>query len=152
MRLLVLDYLVEKTGPYSDATANSGYVVGRLADLAKEKELCLLVLLQPQKQAGDPSDPLLSMRQVKGSSRVEQDLRLIMTVWRPGFNPENNNADDRYSSIAIVKNNMGPVGKYDFSWNGVTGRITELDEMEREEYEKVVKAQAYRKAQKAGDI
>lgn len=151
MKFLILDYLEKIAGPYSDSTANSGYIAGRLADLAKDRDLCLLLLLQPQKSAGDPSDPLLSMRNVKGSSRVEQDLRLIMTTWRPGFNPENNE-HDRFSAIAVVKNNMGPVGKYDFRWNGLSGRLEDMDEADYEELDGVVKAQAYKKAQKNGDI
>lgn len=152
MKFLILDYLEKIAGPYSDATANSGYIAGRLADLAKDKNLCLLLLLQPQKQAGDPSDALLSMRNVKGSSRVEQDLRLIMTTWRPGFNPENNNADDHYSCIAVVKNNMGPVGKYNFKWQGLAGKLEELDELEKAEMEKVIKSQERRKAAKSDGI
>lgn len=153
MKLLIVDYLEKLAGPYSDATANSAYVAGRLADLAKERDLCVLILLQPQKQAGDPSDPLLSMRQVKGSSRVEQDLRLILTTWRPGFNPENNNEDDNFASIAVVKNNMGPVGKFDFKWDGVSGRIRSLMDEERDDLNNVIKKQAQRKAEKnKGDL
>lgn len=153
MKLLIVDYLEKLAGPYSDATANSAYVAGRLADLAKERDLCVIILLQPQKQAGDPSDALLSMRQVKGSSRVEQDLRLILTTWRPGFNPENNNEDDNFSSIAVVKNNMGPVGKYDFKWDGISGRIRGLMDGEREDLKHVIQKQAQRKAEKnKGDL
>jgi len=153
MKLLIVDYLEKLAGPYSDATANSAYVAGRLADLAKERDLCVIILLQPQKQAGDPSDALLSMRQVKGSSRVEQDLRLILTTWRPGFNPENNNEDDNFSSIAVVKNNMGPVGKFDFKWDGISGRIRGLMDGEREDLKHVIQKQAQRKAEKnKGDL
>lgn len=153
MKLLIVDYLEKLSGPYSDATANSAYVAGRLADLAKERDLCILVLLQPQKQAGDPSDALLSMRQVKGSSRVEQDLRLILTTWRSGFNPENNNEDDKFASIAVVKNNMGPVGKYDFKWDGISGRIRSLMDEERDDLKDVIQKQATRKAEKnKGDL
>jgi replicative DNA helicase len=85
-KLVVVDYLEKVRGPYSDATANSGYVASRLSDLASTYDVCIILLLQPQKSAGDPSQELLSMRNVKGASVIEQDCRVILTMWRPGFN------------------------------------------------------------------
>lgn len=145
LRLVVVDYLEKITGQYSDATANSGYNAARLADLAKDKEVCLILLLQPQKSAGDPSDPLLSYRKIKGASVIEQDARVILTNWRPGFDPNNDNKDDNYATIAVVKNNMGPVGKYEFAWDGISGRIREMTHDEEQEQKRVVAAATERK-------
>lgn len=145
LRLVVIDYLEKVTGQYSDATANSGYNAARLADLAKDKEVCLILLLQPQKSAGDPSDPLLSYRKIKGASVIEQDARVIFTNWRPGFDPNNDNVNDNYATIAVVKNNMGPVGKYEFAWDGISGRIREMTMDEIEDQKKVVAAATERK-------
>lgn len=131
-KLVVVDYLEKVRGPYSDATANSGYVASRLSDLASTYDVCIILLLQPQKSAGDPSSELLSMRSVKGASVIEQDCRVILTMWRPGFNPRNSK-DDKFASIAIVKNNMGEVKTLDFSWNGLIGEVNELTKQEREE-------------------
>jgi len=128
--MVVVDYLEKVRGPYSDATANSGYVASRLSDLASTYDIAIMILLQPQKSAGDPSEELLSMRKVKGASVIEQDLRLIMTLWRPGFNPKNS-SNDKYASIAIVKNNMGPVTQIDFGWDGLKGKFSELSGQER---------------------
>lgn len=130
LRLVVVDYLEKVRGPYSDDTANTGYVASRLADLAREYDLCMTLLLQPQKSAGDPREPLLSMRKVKGASKIEQDCRVIMTMWRPGFNPKDM-SDDRYASIAVVKNNMGTLGQFDFNWDGLSGRIRDLTNDEK---------------------
>lgn len=130
LKLVVVDYLEKVRGPYSDATANSAYVASRLTDLAREYDICLFILLQPQKSAGDPREPLLSMRKVKGASVIEQDLRVIMTMWRPGFNPTDM-SDDKFASIAVVKNNIGGLGQYDFSWDGITGSLRELTNDER---------------------
>jgi replicative DNA helicase len=125
LKLVVVDYLEKVRGPYSDATANSGYIASRLSDLAREHDLCLLMLLQPQKSAGDPREELLSMRKVKGASVIEQDCRVIMTMWRPGFNPKDM-SDDKFASVAVVKNNMGGLCKLDYRWNGVEGSLTEM--------------------------
>lgn len=130
-KLVVIDYLEKVRGPYSDATANSGFVASRLSDLASTYDVCIILLLQPQKSAGDPSEELLSMRKVKGASVIEQDCRVVLTMWRPGFNPRDNSRD-KYASIAIVKNNMGGVKTLDFSWDGASGSIKELTKLERD--------------------
>lgn len=131
LKMVVVDYLEKVRGPFSDATANSGYVASRLSDLASTYDVALVLLLQPQKSAGDPSEELLSMRKVKGASVIEQDCRVILTMWRPGFNPKDS-SDDHYASIAVVKNNMGPVTQIDFGWNGLKGEFTELSRPERD--------------------
>lgn len=136
LKLVVIDYLEKVRGPFSDPTANSGFVASRLTDLAREHDVCLLVLLQPQKSAGDPREELLSMRNVKGASVIEQDLRVIMTMWRPGFNPKDM-SDDKFTSIAIVKNNMGPLCQMDFHWEGVSGKIRSLNPDERFELDEL---------------
>lgn len=133
-KLVVIDYLEKVRGPYSDATANSGYVASRLSDLASTYDVCILLLLQPQKSAGDPSEELLSMRKVKGASVIEQDCRVVLTMWRPGFSPRDA-THDRFASVAIVKNNMGEVKTLDYSWNGLKGELKELTNLERDQLE-----------------
>ncbi|PCI45919.1 MAG: hypothetical protein COB41_00585 [Proteobacteria bacterium] len=133
-RLVVVDYLEKIRGPFTDATALSGYVASRLADLAREYNVCMFVLLQPQKSAGDARKPLLSMRKVKGASIIEQDCRAIMTLWRPGFNPETSE-NDKYASIAIVKNNMGQTCKLNYMWDGRTGNITDMSSEESYQFD-----------------
>lgn len=145
IRLVVLDYLECITGPYSDPTANTALIAQQLKDIANELDLCIILLLQPQKHAGDPSAELLSMRQVKGSSVVEQAASIIFTMWRPGFSaktPEN----DKYLTLAIVKNRMGQLGAYDFGWEGLTGEIQELDDYEKEELNALRQRKAQEKA------
>ena len=131
-KLVVVDYLEKLRGPYSDATANSGFVASRLSDLASTYDVCIVLLLQPQKSAGDPSEELLSMRKVKGASVIEQDCRVILTMWRPGFDPRDGR-NDKFASIAIVKNNMGEVKTLDYSWDGLKGDLKELTKTERDQ-------------------
>lgn len=138
LKLVVVDYLEKVRGPYSDSNANTAYVASRLADLSTQHNLCLLMLLQPQKSAGDPSHPLLSMRKVKGASVIEQDSRVILTLWRPGFDPENFD-EDNYLSMAVVKNNMGPLTKLDFHWDGASGKIRDLSFGEQVKLEALLK-------------
>jgi hypothetical protein len=145
-KLVVVDYLECIAGPYSDATANTSLIAQQLKDIANELEVCIVLLLQPQKHAGDPASELLSMRNIKGSSVVEQACSIIFTMWRPGFSPKNPD-EDMYLTIAVVKNRMGQLGSYDFGWNGLTGDLSELDELERGELDELRKRRALEKAE-----
>lgn len=145
-RLVVVDYLEKIRGPFTDATANSGFVASRLSDTAKKYDTCIILLLQPQKSAGDPSTPILSMRQVKGASVIEQDLRVILTMWRPGFSPKDNSLD-KYACISVVKNNMGELGTFNFHWNGVKGELGSINDLEMGIFEDDMKEIERRKAE-----
>ena len=138
IRLVAVDYLEKVAGPFSDATANSGHVAKQLQALANDLEVCVIVLLQPQKLAGDPRDPLLTYRRIKGASLLEQDCRVILSLWRPGFDPQSYEDDD-YISFAVLKNTMGNTGQVDCSWVGLTGNISPLDDSGKQALKDLIK-------------
>ncbi len=151
LTLVVIDYLEKIHGPFSDPTANSAFVAARLADMAKELNVCIVLLLQPNKQTGDVSEPILSYIRIKGSSVIQQDCRVVLSLWRPGYDPEAANSDDsldKYTSIAILKQNMGGLGKFDFMWNPFYGTIKSMSFAERNEFEKDIETLRLRKKAK----
>lgn len=128
VRFVVIDYLECIAGPYSDATANSGFIANQLKDLANQLKVCILLLLQTQKHSTpDVSDPLLSLKGVKGSSLIEQSCSSIITLWREGYGPEWKDYD-RYISFASVKNRFGQLWSGTFTWDGVKGNTSEMTE------------------------
>lgn len=132
VKLVVIDYLECIAGPYSDATANTGFIANQLKDVANELQICILLLLQTQKHSTpDVSDPLLTLKGVKGSSLIEQSCSVILTLWREGYGP-NYVEDDRYISFATVKNRFGSLWRDDFSWDGVKGNISSLTSEQRQ--------------------
>lgn len=145
VRLIAVDYLEKIVGPFSDPTANSGYNAAKLQELANELELCVLLLLQPQKMAGDPSDPLLTYRRVKGASVIEQDCRVIISVFREGYHPQTFENDD-FITYAVLKNTMGQLGTVDCLWDGQTGGVFEIDDLGRADLKKIRKLKAEKKA------
>ena len=145
VRMIAVDYLEKLVGPFSDATANSGYNAAKLQELCNELELCCLLLLQPQKMAGDPSDPLLTYRRVKGASVIEQDCRVIFSIFREGYHPQNYD-DDAFITYAILKNTMGVLGAVDCYWEGVTGDVHPIDDEGRDELKKLRRRKAEKKA------
>lgn len=133
IKLLITDYLECIAGPYTDSTANTGFICQQLKDLANELNICSVLLLQTQKHStGEISDPLLSMRQIKGSSVIEQSCSTVLTLWREGYNPKTVE-DDKYISFATVKNRFGSLWTDDFGWVGQEGSIHGLTEEERGE-------------------
>lgn len=125
-----VDYLEKVNGPFSEETANSGFVASNLANLAKKHDTCIGLLLQPSKASGLPSDELKSYRAIKGASKIEQDARAIIGLWRPGYDPEDF-MRDRYMSIAILKQNMGKLGRFDYMWDGARGNIGLMTDEQR---------------------
>lgn len=136
VRFVAVDYLEKIVGPFSDPTANSGYNAAKLQEICNDLELCILLLLQPQKMAGDPSEPLLTYRRVKGASIIEQDCRVIMSCYREGYASETYE-NDNFITYAILKNTMGELGTVDCYWTGLTGVIEDIDDTGKEELKKI---------------
>lgn len=136
VKLVVIDYLECISGPYSDSTANTSVIANKLKDLANETETCVLLLLQTQKHSSAPDEPLLSMKNIKGSSVIEQACSVILSIWREGYTPNHSNMD-KFISIATVKDRFNGLWKYDFHWEGLTGKIRELEDFEQDDLEKL---------------
>lgn len=145
VKLLGVDYLECLQGPYSDSLANTGYISQQMKDIANEEQVCSVMLLQTQKHStSDISDPLLSMKQIKGSSVIEQASSVVLTLWREGYSPRTVN-DDRYMSFAAVKNRFGGLWSDDFAWEGKRGLITELTVEQRAYFEQFKEEKAERR-------
>ncbi len=151
IRLVVIDYLECISSGFSDPTASGAYVTQKLKDLANELECTVLLLLQPPKVAGDPSDEILSYTKIKGSSVIQQACSVIFSMWRPGFSPKAPQ-EDKYVCFAVLKNRMGTLGQYEFGWDGLTGSITELDEEGQVALNGLKKRKAEEKAAQSSSI
>lgn len=126
-KLIVVDYLEKIRTPFSDATASTSYAAGRLADIAKKYDTTVLLLVQPSKVGGgDPRDEFKNYRAIKGSSAIESESRVILGLFRPGYNPADS-SEDNFATISVLKNNTGPLGRFDHYWDGVSGTLHELD-------------------------
>jgi hypothetical protein len=145
VKLVGYDYLECIQGPYSDATANSAVIANQIKDIGNDLNVLNMLLLQPQKHAGDPSEPLLSMRNVKGSSVIEQACATILTIYRDGFSPKTPEKD-KFITISTVKDRMGSLASIDLGWKGLTGTIYSLEDSEQEELKEL---RAEKKAAKA---
>ena len=136
-KLVVIDYLENVlTDMSNDPTTAKGFVARSLKDMANEFGICILLLVQPAKVSGGPSEELNSYYAIKGSGLVAEASAQVITMHRPGFDPKNP-TDDNYITLTVVKNRMGTLGTFDYHWTGVTGAIRELTHEEESTLKKI---------------
>lgn len=135
IKLLVIDYFERISSDISDATASSGKVAGQLQDLLNDMNLAIITLVQPNKFSinGGPDMPLLSYTSIKGSSFLYQSFRNIISIWRPFFTPKTKDLD-KFLEMAILKNDLGELDHFKFTWDGATGSIGALTEEDEARY------------------
>jgi len=140
VKLLMVDYFERVNSNKSEDTAASKEVAGQLQDIVNDLDICLITLVQPNKFSlnGGPDSPILSYTAIKGSSFMYQAFRSIVSIWRPFFNPETADRDN-YMEMAILKNDLGEVGKNTFGWTGKTGDIYNLTASEKETFKALLK-------------
>lgn len=151
IRLVVVDYLEKIKGSHSDPSVSAGQEASKLQDMAKELDVAVIVLLQPQKMVGEPDAPITSYRRIKGASVIEQDCRVIISQWRPGYSPTSFD-DDRFVTYAVLKNTMGSLGVVDCFWNGERGSIKNISDQGRQELKDLVKMKETLKKMNDGEL
>lgn len=141
VRLLMIDYFERLNSEKSDDTAASKDVAGGIQDLIADfPELTPITLYQPNKFSlgGGPDKPILNYTAIKGSSFVYQAARQILSLWRPFFTPDLKDYD-KFIEMAILKNDLGELGKFCYNWEGKTGIISEMSDIDRIEYAEYMK-------------
>lgn len=150
VKFVIVDYLELLAGPYSDATANSAHHAVHLKDLATDLDICLIILVQPQKSAGDASCPLTSMRQVKGASLLEQNFRNVLGIYREGFSPDTPELD-KFLTIKGLKSSFEGLFSVDVGWDGRTGKVYTLNAEGHSQLKRIRDAKKEKKeAEKSG--
>lgn len=149
VKMLMVDYFERVGADRSDETAASKEVAGALQDLCNDMDLCIIVIVQPNKFSlgGGPESPILNYTAIKGSSFLYQSFRSIISIWRPFFTPEWKR-HDKYMQMAILKNDLGEQDLFSFSWDGKRGDIKELEESKYQEMKDLLTQKANEKAEK----
>jgi KaiC/GvpD/RAD55 family RecA-like ATPase len=151
-KLVVIDYLENvMTDLSNDPTIAKGFVARSLKDIANEFGICVILLTQPAKVSGGPSEELNSYYNIKGSGLVAEASAQVITMHRPGFDPKYPE-DDNFITLTVVKNRMGTLGTFDYHWEGVRGTIRELSHEEEATLKKVREANVLKKQNKGDDI
>ena len=126
IKLVIIDYnelLITKSSDPTQASAEIAQTVRRIAN---EKQVAMVLLLQPSKMYSSPSDEVKSMNSAKGSSAIAQAQTLMLGISRPGHSPLHSH-DDQFFNITCLKNRNGGLFSVDLRWHGLTGKISELE-------------------------
>lgn len=139
IKLVMVDYFERVSTDLSDDTASSKKIAGELQDLVNDLDVCLITLYQPNKFAlsGGPSSPIYDYTTIKGSSFLYQAPRIILSCWRPFYNPKDF-SNDRYMQMAVIKNDLGELAEFTFNWEGKRGMLTELEDHQTEEFNELM--------------
>ena len=131
----MIDYFERVQSDVSEDTAASKKIAGELQDFINDMNVAMVTLVQPNKMslASGPDCEIKSYTAIKGSSFLYQSFRAIIAIWRPFFVPSLQHMD-KYMEMAILKNDLGELGKNVFAWTGKTGTILPCGEEEMEEY------------------
>lgn len=129
-KFVVIDYNELIISDVADPTQSSNKTAQNIRAMAQREQLCVLSLFQPSKVTGDPSSEIMSYRAAKGGSGIEQSLRLMLGVSRPGYDA-NNPQNDKYLNLKVLKNNMGSIFAIDMHWDGYKGEVRSLSSEEK---------------------
>lgn len=151
IKLVVIDYFERISSDFGDDTAASKKVAGELQDLVDELDICLITLLQPNKNAlsGGPDSPIYDYSKIKGSSFLFQSLRVIMSCWRPFYSPKDF-SNDKFMQMAVLKNDLGELNEFSFNWQGSRGKISEMEDFQRTEFEALIKEKSEKNDKSSG--
>ncbi len=150
VRFIVVDYNELVLSDKSDPTAHSAYVIQKLREIANTQNLCVLILLQPNKMSGNPAEEINSYHAAKGSSAISQAVSIMLGINRPGYDPKHPETD-KYITVNCLKNRMGKLFSVDLHWNGLTGTVRELTMEEEVQLDELRKRKKEEKDQKSGD-
>jgi hypothetical protein len=147
VKLVMLDYFERVNSDKSEDTAASKDIAGQLQDLVNDFNVAMVTLVQPNKfsLSSGPDKPIKSYTAIKGSSFLYQSFRSIISIWRPFFTPDTA-ADDKYLQMAILKNDLGELGLFNFTWEGKRGEIRECTEEEEAQMEYLMEQKAAKEA------
>jgi hypothetical protein len=147
VKLVMLDYFERVNSDKSEDTAASKDIAGQLQDLVNDFNVALVTLVQPNKfsLSSGPDKPIKNYTAIKGSSFLYQSFRSIIAIWRPFFTPDTAH-NDKYMQMAILKNDLGEIGTFNFSWSGKRGDIRDMTEEEQTEMDQLLAQKAAKEA------
>lgn len=129
-RFIAIDYNELVMNDLSDPTQSSNQTAQKARALASTEQINVLTLFQPNKVSGDPSAEIKSYLNAKGGQTIGASVSFMLGVSRPGYDPRNPQ-NDKFMSLNVVKNRLGPIFYIDMKWNGYKGEISRLSPEEK---------------------
>lgn len=151
IKMVMLDYFERINTGVSDDTASSKALANEIQDMVNDHDIAAITLCQPNKFSlgGGPDTEIKSYTAIKGSSFLYQSFRGILSLSRPFYTPSTKDLD-KYCIVNILKNDLGEQNRLVFGWKGKTGDIYTLEDIERQEFDDLMKQKEMNKEGKSG--
>jgi hypothetical protein len=151
VKMVMFDYFERIGSDVTDATASSLKVAGEIQDLVNDLGVAAITLCQPNKFSlgGGPDTEIKSYTSIKGSSFLYQSFRGIVSLSRPFYTPETKDLD-KYMIINVLKNDLGEQARLKYGWSGKRGQIYELEDIEMQEFNDLLKQKESNKKGESG--
>jgi replicative DNA helicase len=113
---IVIDYLqIIKMKNKRDAHLEIGEITGKLKQLAKELNCCVLCLSQLNRALESANDKRPSLQHLRQSGKIEEDADIVLFPYRPSYYERDVEDDNRewlenYFEIIVEKNRVGNKG------------------------------------------
>lgn len=130
VKVVFVDYLELVSVDTSDETTQTKKAILGLQEIAQEENCLVVILLQPSKMGTDITKPFTTYNQVKGSSAINQSVSVLLSLCRPGHNPQDSD-NDIFMNVTCLKNKLGSLFSVDLRWEGRRMSVRELEEVER---------------------
>ncbi len=139
VKLVMLDYFERVSSDFSDDVQASKRIAGELQDLVNDLDIALITLVQPNKMglAKGPDSPIHEYTSIKGSSFVYQSARIIVSLWRPFYNPKDFK-NDKFMQFAVLKNDLGELAEFTLKWDGPRGEVYEMSNEDEFDFVKLM--------------
>ena len=150
IKMVMLDYFERINTGVSDDTASSKALANEIQDMVNDHDIAAITLCQPNKFSlgGGPDTEIKSYTAIKGSSFLYQSFRGILSLSRPFYTPSTKDLD-KYCIVNILKNDLGEQNRLVFGWKGKTGDIYTLEDIERQEFDDLMKQKEMNKEGKS---
>lgn len=139
VKLIVVDYLDLVQADFSDATQKSMFVMQGLKSIATDMNKCIIVLAQPNKANQKISESVESYAAIKGSGAITELANAVIWIYRPGASPKDF-TNDKWYVMDCLKNRHGALFSLPFGWEGVSGTISELNDIQIDELNGFIKS------------
>lgn len=149
--VVFIDYLQLMRNKGMRASASEVEIISensrRLKEIAGEFDCCIVALAQPNRKCEDRTDKRPWMSDLKGSGQIEQDADIISFVYRDEvYDPESEHAG--IMELIVRKFREGQIGTMRLFFDGMTGRIADLDVMHGAD----LRAERVRQVEKASNV
>jgi replicative DNA helicase len=126
LKIVVVDFLglirsdIEGN-PYTQTTRK----ITELAQMAKDKSVLVIVLIQLSREGGDGSIPV-NITMCRESGAIEEISHFIYGIWQPSINAKKRDKWEGKVCVKLLKNKRGKAGGIQCSFDYQSGRMEEI--------------------------